>query len=146
MVKKFTLDDVVDIPVKAHMTGVLGCVWCKILFKGCAEPVEFYAAENGPNDFSKEVYQAVFIDGKYGELQHGMGGFMTQPKDQEEVEASIRAQRDELLLRSDYVEFPSTQSTLTDAQKTAWSDYRTALRNITEQDTFPWEIQWPTKP
>jgi hypothetical protein len=30
--------------------------------------------------------------------------------------------------------------------KSAWSAYRQALRDITKQDGFPWNITWPNKP
>ena len=28
----------------------------------------------------------------------------------------------------------------------AWANYRQALRDITSQSGFPWEIEWPSKP
>ena len=35
---------------------------------------------------------------------------------------------------------------LTDEQRTAWTQYRTDLLNITEQAGFPHDVTWPTKP
>jgi hypothetical protein len=145
MIKQFTLDDIVDVPVRAYMVGVMGTVWCKILFKGCSEPVEFYAWDKG-DDFSKTVYQAVGVDLAYGELQHGMGGFRTQPKTQQEREDEARAQRDQLLIATDWTETTAGQARLTDEQKTVYATYRSALRDISHQETFPWEITWPAKP
>lgn len=145
MIKVFTLADIVEVPVRAYMVGVMGTVWCKILFTGCSEPVEFYAWDQG-DDFSKAVYQAVGVDLAYGELQHGMGGFQTQPKTQQERENEARAHRDQLLIASDWTETATGQARLSDTEKTDYVTYRNALRDISSQQTFPWEIIWPTKP
>lgn len=37
-------------------------------------------------------------------------------------------------------------SAMTQAQQTAWSEYRQALLDITLQPGFPKQIQWPNKP
>ena len=55
--------------------------------------------------------------------------------------ASVRAQRNRLLADSDW-----TQLADSTADKAAWATYRQALRDITAQDGFPWNVVWPTKP
>jgi len=35
---------------------------------------------------------------------------------------------------------------LSEEQKTAWGTYRQELLDIPQQEGFPWEITWPTKP
>jgi len=37
-------------------------------------------------------------------------------------------------------------SDLTDEQRTAWSQYRTDLLNVPQQDGFPHNVIWPTRP
>lgn len=37
-------------------------------------------------------------------------------------------------------------SDFTDAQRAAWTQYRTDLLNIPQQDGFPHNVTWPTKP
>ena len=55
--------------------------------------------------------------------------------------ASVRAQRNRLLADSGW-----TQLADSTADKAAWATYRQALRDITAQDGFPWNVVWPTKP
>lgn len=41
---------------------------------------------------------------------------------------------------------PLRWADLTTEQQNAWSQYRTDLLNITDQDGFPHSVTWPTKP
>lgn len=53
----------------------------------------------------------------------------------------VRAERNDKLAATDWtqvVDAPVDQAT--------WATYRQALRDITEQDGFPWSVQWPTQP
>jgi hypothetical protein len=54
---------------------------------------------------------------------------------------SIRQQRNQLLKDSDW-----TQVVDATADKTAWLAYRQELRDITTQESFPFDIQWPEQP
>lgn len=54
--------------------------------------------------------------------------------------ARVRTERDKLLLETDWMvtpDRPVSQNIL---------DYRQALRDITAQAGFPYDIVWPTKP
>jgi len=53
---------------------------------------------------------------------------------------AMRKQRTEKLAESDW-----TQVADAPVDKAAWATYRQALRDITTQPGFPWEITWPTK-
>ncbi len=53
----------------------------------------------------------------------------------------IRQRRNELLKESDW-----TQVADVPVDKVAWAVYRQALRDITAQNGFPWNVQWPTQP
>ena len=57
---------------------------------------------------------------------------------------SVRIQRGELLVASDWTQIDD--SPLDNIKKAEWATYRQALRDITIQEGFPWEINWPTKP
>jgi hypothetical protein len=60
----------------------------------------------------------------------------------EEMSVQVRTQRNALLVQSDWTQgkdIPESISTL-------WAIYRQALRDITTQGGFPWDIAWPTKP
>jgi hypothetical protein len=61
-------------------------------------------------------------------------------KDAEQAK-SMRASRTEKLKDSDW-----TQIADSTADKTAWATYRQALRDVTAQAGFPWEVTWPDAP
>lgn len=58
----------------------------------------------------------------------------------EKSRKGIDAERKRLLAASDWMASPDR--TMTDAER----DYRQALRDITEQDGYPNNVVWPTKP
>jgi hypothetical protein len=61
-------------------------------------------------------------------------------KDAEQAK-SVRADRDAKLAASDW-----TQVADAPVDKAEWATYRQALRDITAQSEFPWNVTWPTKP
>ena len=61
-------------------------------------------------------------------------------KDEEQAK-SVRASRTEKLKDSDW-----TQVADAPVDQAAWATYRQALRDITAQPSFPWDVQWPTQP
>lgn len=73
--------------------------------------------------------------------------FTTRACTQEESDVlanSIRMDRDSLLAQSDWTQVGD--SPLSTADKEAWATYRQALRDITAQTGFPYQITWPTAP
>ena len=77
MIKVFTIDDVVEVPLREHMTGVVDTIWCHVLFKGCSKPVEFVAWKQARNDFSKAMLEKLQA-GEFGELAHGNDGWISR--------------------------------------------------------------------
>ena len=72
----------------------------------------------------------------------------TQAELDAEASQNVRAVRDNKL--TDEVD-PIAGNTLrwnalTDAQRAAWTQYRTDLLNVPQQDGFPHNVTWPTKP
>jgi hypothetical protein len=59
----------------------------------------------------------------------------------EQVSDRIRAERGILLTQSDW-----TQVDDAPVNKLAWAQYRQALRDIPQQDGFPYDVQWPETP
>lgn len=53
----------------------------------------------------------------------------------------IRSARNRLLLESDW-----TQVSDVPVDQKAWAEYRQALRDISQQEGFPWDVTWPKKP
>ena len=96
-------------------------------------------------------YQVVFRDGveqingkwytKYSVSD--MDAEAKATKDAEQAK-NIRAQRDTELAKSDWRIIKAMESNA--PQDFEWAAYRQALRDITLQQGFPWEIQWPVAP
>jgi hypothetical protein len=53
----------------------------------------------------------------------------------------VRANRNQMLSSTDW-----TQLADAPGDKTAWTAYRQALRDIPAQAGFPWEVTWPKRP
>ena len=63
------------------------------------------------------------------------------PPTAEQLASQIRAERDAKLQASDW-----TQGADSPVDKEAWATYRQALRDITDQETFPESVIWPEVP
>jgi len=61
-------------------------------------------------------------------------------KDVEQA-ASVRTSRTDKLAASDW-----TQIADSTADKPTWATYRQALRDVTVQEEFPWNVTWPEAP
>lgn len=59
----------------------------------------------------------------------------------ENQERNIRSQRDQLLSDCDW-----TQVADAPVDSSAWATYRQALRDLPDQDGFPWTVSWPLQP
>lgn len=57
------------------------------------------------------------------------------------AESAVRAERNRRLAASDW-----TQVADTPADKAAWAVYRQALRDVTSQTEFPFNVSWPQEP
>lgn len=106
--------------------------------------VRVYAAENPtPGPLEKLVSLGpVQQDGRW------VHGYEVAPLTQEELiertaqkAAEVRAQRNERLAACDW-----TQVLDAPVSREAWADYRQALRDVTEQVGFPFDVVWPEPP
>lgn len=59
-----------------------------------------------------------------------------------EESTAIRKRRNQLLLECDWTQGKDVP----DATSNLWAPYRQALRDITEQAGFPFDVQWPDPP
>lgn len=62
--------------------------------------------------------------------------------DQVALLINIKNTRKRLLTESDWTQLPDVPL----ATKQAWATYRQALRDITTQEGYPFNVIWPTKP
>lgn len=60
---------------------------------------------------------------------------------EEQASANVRGKRDRLLVDSDWTQLPDAP-----VDAAAWATYRTALRDVTDQTGFPWNVTWPVAP
>ena len=65
----------------------------------------------------------------------------SRPLDQDTASANVRGHRDNLLKDCDW-----TQVADATVDKAAWAAYRQALRDISAQEGFPFDVVWPAKP
>lgn len=63
---------------------------------------------------------------------------------QSQAESRVRHQRTNLLADCDWTQV--TDSALSAEAKAAWVTYRQALRDVTSQADFPYNVTWPTPP
>ena len=85
-----------------------------------------------PDEVSVDAYR--YVDGEFIEVDAPVFG----------QGATTRAQRNRMLLSSDWTQVPD--SPLTNAEKAAWATYRQSLRDITSHANWPNldDDDWPT--
>jgi hypothetical protein len=62
-----------------------------------------------------------------------------------EESAKVRNERNFFLERTDYTQLPNATAEFKE-KASEWEVYRQALRDITAQTGFPFNVQWPEKP
>ena len=70
--------------------------------------------------------------------------YVVEQQPLEQAERNIRSRRDGLLQETDWIVIKSYERGQNIPAE--WELYRQALRDITEQAGFPYEVTWPTKP
>ena len=60
------------------------------------------------------------------------------------VAEEVRAQRDILLYETDWTQV--SDNALSPEERQRWAEYRQALRDVTAQENFPYDVEWPTEP
>ena len=88
--------------------------------------------------YTKYVLGPIFTDGETTAAEQEAAYKAT--KDAEQA-TNVRNSRTQMLKDCDW-----TQLADSTADKTAWATYRQALRDITTQSGFPWEVTWPDAP
>lgn len=93
-------------------------------------------------------YQTAFADGVEQVAGKWYTKYSVADMDAEAIAAlgaqqatSVRDERTKKLAETDW-----TQLTDAPVNSSAWATYRQNLRDVTAQETFPWDITWPTKP
>lgn len=89
------------------------------------------------------VEQVIEYDGPVSSGWLWDGAVFTDPtiKTSEQLAEEVRAERDRLLIQSDWTQLPDAP-----VEQVAWAAYRQALRDITAQSGFPIDVLWPAPP
>jgi hypothetical protein len=64
----------------------------------------------------------------------------------QKAEDMAKSRQRNLLISSDWTELPSVQSKHTEEWIAAWADYRTLVRDVDKQATWPFDLDWPKEP
>ena len=88
--------------------------------------------------YTKYILGPVFVDEETTAAEQEAA--YQAAKDAEQSK-SVRDSRNVKLAESDW-----TQLADSTADKTTWAAYRQALRDLTKQSGFPWEVTWPDAP
>ena len=88
--------------------------------------------------YTKYVLGPTFTDGETTAVEKE-AAYKAQ-KDAEQAK-NVRATRDAKLAECDW-----TQLSDAPVDKAVWATYRQALRDVTAQSGFPWDINWPDAP
>lgn len=64
-----------------------------------------------------------------------------EPLPETQAADNIRSERNQRLAECDWTQLPDAP-----VDAAAWATYRQALRDISSQPGFPWNVQWPVKP
>jgi hypothetical protein len=136
---------------EATTTEVLDGLGADVVFEGpqaTGGTVYQYSQAQGVEQvdgkwFTKYVLGPTFIDIVVDQVTTTALEQETAYKSQKDAEQAknIRSTRNEKLTESDW-----TQVADAPVDKALWATYRQALRDITTQTGFPWEITWPDAP
>jgi hypothetical protein len=94
-----------------------------------------YSQRDGIQEINGQWFTKYSIGPKF-ETEEQLDNYKKSIDDQ--AAQSVRLQRDQLLKDSDW-----TQVADAPVDKKAWATYRQLLRDITTQETFPYDIVWP---
>jgi hypothetical protein len=96
------------------------------------------APEHASNEVAEDAGYLQLADGTWKQAWRVRS--MTD-EEVEQVASGVRAERNQKLAECDWTQLPDAP---VDAQ--AWSEYRQALRDVTAQAGFPFDVQWPNQP
>ncbi len=102
------------------------------------EVIRLKTEDDATNHITGEVDQS-----QVGQPIHGNRwfiGYTVVNKPQDQAEQAVRNKRDRLLQDTDWMAM--SDNTMTPE----WASYRQELRDLPDQDGFPFDVVWPEKP
>lgn len=116
--------------------NVWGTIDCDVTIDDTGEVIPFTANPDDPEEYGRELYN---------QLNTTYSSEVAECPEEERYEAFsaiVRQDRNQLLGETDWTQNPDVP----EATRTLWTTYRQALRDVTAQTGFPYEITWPTPP
>jgi hypothetical protein len=117
--------------VEQHGYGVFEWAWApEVTHTQTADPIGVTRHSDGifRPTFNVRAATQAELDAKYAQ-----------------VAAEVRGRRNFKLKNSDITQLPQATEQMK-AKVIEWEAYRQALRDISEQTGFPFDVEWPTKP
>jgi hypothetical protein len=106
------------------------------------EELPFTASPDDCEAHGRAIFVAA-VAGEYGSVAKYLPPPAPTP---EELAAEVRAERNRLLAESDWTQMPDARAAMGEVKAAEWDTYRQALRDVPEQEGFPENVVWPTKP
>ena len=99
-----------------------------------------------PSALEYDNLTARLVEGNFEQNEQGNWSlpYVVEQQPLEQAERNIRSRRDNLLQETDWIVIKSYERGANIPAE--WELYRQALRDITNQAGFPYEVIWPTKP
>lgn len=120
---------------------------CEVTFFDDVIQISEADGESSKWEYSEYRIRIGNREGIVTQIENNFNAWLQLVKAQEyqKLAAEIRVKRNELIAQTDYLMLPDYVG-LTDAQKTAITEYRQSLRDITNQVGFPYNVQLPQRP
>lgn len=109
-----------------------------VKFSHINDEVPFTADPNDCEAHGRDLFTRA-LAGEFGEVAEYVP---PPPPSEEEMAILVREERDRLLAETDWTQAADVPQTTKDK----WAPYRQALRDVPQQEGFPFNVVWPTKP
>ena len=132
----FTTQENGDFQFTNARRNIWGTIDAKVTIAKTGEVIVFTASSEDSEDYGRQLYD---------QLNTTYSSQVADCPESERHEAfasMVRADRSNLLKGTDWTQ----NSDVPEATRTLWAPYRQALRDITSQAGFPYDISWPTSP
>ena len=107
---------------------------CTVILEETGEEIPFTATPYDSTEHGQDLWAQLSVSGEV----------LPCPEERRYSLANTEARfkRAELLVGSDWTQLPD----IPQATKDLWRPYRQALRDVTEQEGYPYQIDWPVAP
>lgn len=109
--------------------------------------IPFPNGETDDYQYRYEIGLPIFVDGEWIETYDKIELTQEEKNIQEiYLKNFLRKKRNTLLSESDTFVVIDKWEDMTSEKKQEWKNYRHLLRNVPQQESFPYNVSWPIKP